>query len=180
MQQTSRLAANKHRPSFAEGTMRCFLMDESTFSVSTCPLHRWSTRGSVLWSYRCECRWWARLCALRKHMAQSPASGLQICVWDKTKMTISGWNKTNEIYQLLKALGSLMLLLIDSSRLSDDIFKPLKRNKAEKKSKVNPSTYITSLRMDLQPTEKVSNLATKNVIYRLCLNPENPHLICNS
>lgn len=40
-----------------------------------------------------------------KHMAQSTASGLRKCVRDKTKMTISGWNKTTEM-ALLAAEGT--------------------------------------------------------------------------
>lgn len=83
--------------SFTESVMRCFFWWTSPpFSVSTCPLSRWSVRGSALWSYWCECRWWPRLCTVIQHMAQSTASGLRKCVRDKTKMTISGWNKTND------------------------------------------------------------------------------------
>lgn len=78
------------------------------------------------------------------------------------------------LYQLLKALGRLMLL-IDCYRLSDDIFQASGEEQSRGKERQSkPIKYITSLKTDFQPTDKVP---TK---IRHALNPENPHLICNS
>lgn len=42
------------------------------------------------------------------------------------------------LHQLLKALGSLMLLLIDSSKLSDDIFRAFGEEQSRKERQNKP------------------------------------------
>lgn len=141
-----------------QAVLLCRKRDEMFFWWKSPPFQRAhvlsageARQGCALWSYWCECRWWPRLCAATKHMAQSTAAASEN-VWETEQRWPYqiGTKQMRWLYQSLKAPGRLMLLLIDRTALSDDIFKATGEEESGREGKNKPK-HNTFLSMDLEP-----------------------------
>lgn len=98
MQQTSRLTANKHSPPLHKTWWGVFWWTSPPFQQAHVLSAGEARRGSALWRYWCECRWWPRLWTVIKHMAQSTATASEnVCVSETKQRWPSGWSKANEM-----------------------------------------------------------------------------------